>query len=59
MGRETHKDNSYKPGDRWKECPRCGFDVLESELIEEYTGKRVCKDCCDDPPEAKSASSQQ
>jgi len=52
--RTTHSDNTYKPGDRWIECPRCGFDVRESELTIEYTGKKVCRNCLYDSPETKS-----
>lgn len=54
MPRVTHIDNTYKPGDRWVECPRCGFDIKESELVTEYTGKRVCSKCCYDSPETRS-----
>ena len=52
--RQTHIDNVIRWGDKWTTCPRCGFDVLESELVIEYTGKKVCWKCKDDPPTARN-----
>jgi len=51
---QTHVNNIIKWGDKWTECPRCGFDILESELMVEYTGKKVCKKCKDESPTTKS-----
>lgn len=36
--------NYYKPGDWNAICDRCGFKFKASELKEEWTGLRVCKD---------------
>jgi len=50
--RETHKPGGgrYVPGARWKECPRCGFDYLDIDLVyEERTADWVCKRCYDPP----------
>lgn len=41
--------NRYVPGTYKRECDRCGFDYLRSELTkEERTGLIVC-DKCHDP----------
>jgi len=56
--RVTHKGLSFKKNDKWVTCPRCKFDYHESEMVEEWTGKKVCPRCVDDPPEAKSKSSK-
>ncbi len=40
----------YTPGDKWLECPVCGFDVLRSQtVIDPNTKLSVCKKCKDDP----------
>lgn len=51
--RETHVDG-YKPGDYWVTCLRCGFEYRKSEMVIEYTGKEVCKPCCDEHPKTPS-----
>ncbi len=38
---------SYKPGDPWGICPRCGFRYRLSAFREEWTGQRVCGRCWD------------
>jgi hypothetical protein len=45
---------SYRSDDPYIECPRCGLRYRESEMKIEYTGKKVCERCCDDPPTALS-----
>lgn len=52
--RQTHTDNVICWGDYWVECPRCGFDYRKSEMVLEYTGLEVCKDCCDNHPQTPS-----
>jgi len=42
--RETHRGNSYKAGDYWRECPVCGFDYLRSEMRTRWDGLLVCRD---------------
>ena len=42
--RETHRGNSYKPGDYWRECPVCGMDYLRSEMVHRWDGLLVCRD---------------
>ncbi len=39
--RETHRNN-YVPGTKWKECPKCGFDFLEKDMVVNHDGKLVC-----------------
>jgi len=40
--------NRFVPGDCKRECPRCGFDLLESELVyEPRTKSYVCQECYD------------
>lgn len=51
--RETHKDG-FKPGSSWTTCPRCGFDYRQEEMVIEYTGKEVCKPCCDQPADTEN-----
>ena len=41
--RETHRGNTYKSGDYWRECPICGFDVLRSEMVTRWDGLLVCR----------------
>jgi hypothetical protein len=42
--------NRYVVGARKDTCPRCGFDYLNTELIEEErTGLYVCSKCYDPP----------
>ncbi len=42
--------NRYVPGTYKRECDRCGFDFLRSQLVvERGTGFIVCKDCLDKP----------
>jgi NAD-dependent SIR2 family protein deacetylase len=46
----VYPKNRYVPGAKKKECDRCGFDYLDTELIEEErTGLHVCKNCYDPP----------
>jgi len=45
---------SYRPGNNYTVCMRCGFTYRESEMRVEYTGKKVCFKCIDDPPTALS-----
>ncbi len=53
--KETHgRGFHYIPGGRWKECPRCGFDGRIKDMVVESTGKLVCKNCEDKPPETRS-----
>ena len=56
MPRQTHEPGSkiYKPGDKWEECDRCGFDFYLSQLIPQFrdgrdTGMLVCPWCVDEP----------
>lgn len=40
--------SSFKPGSKWQECPRCGFDYRIEELkADGVTGRLVCKSCYD------------
>ena len=60
----------YYPLNRWvagakkKECPRCGFDFVTTEMVfEERTGQLVCKSCYDpihpqDLPKHQGATSK-
>ena len=41
--RETHRGDSYRPGDYWRECPVCGFEVLRSEMVTRWDGLLVCR----------------
>lgn len=42
--------NRYVPGTYKRECDRCGFDFLRTELFREpKTHLLVCKDCLDKP----------
>ena len=51
MGR-IYPQNRFIPGTKKIECPRCGWDFLESELIyEERTKAKVCQKCYDPPHE--------
>lgn len=44
-----HTPNAgFESGNRWFECPRCGFDVRVNDTREEWTGLVVCK-CCWEP----------
>ncbi len=46
----VYPTNRYVPGAQKKECARCGFDYLTTELIEEEaTGLMVCSKCYDPP----------
>ena len=38
---------SYRPGDPWGICDRCGFKVRLRKLRREHTGFRVCSECWD------------
>lgn len=54
--RHTHV-SGYRSGDYWVVCPRCGFDWLQSRMVEEEdTGKVVCPDCKDDSEKSESIS---
>jgi hypothetical protein len=36
---------SFEAG-RWKaQCDRCGFDFINTRLLREWTGLRVCRGC--------------
>ncbi len=48
--RVTHKGNSFVSGTYWRECDRCGFDYLRKELVKEWTGLIVCRECNDPLP---------
>ena len=39
----------FKTFQRWKECPRCGFDFPVSQLSRDSTGAKVCPECYDPP----------
>ena len=41
--RGTHRGNTYKAGDYWRECPVCGFDYLRSEMVFRWDGVLVCR----------------
>lgn len=42
------KSMKFRPGDRWVECPVCGFDFLKSQLVQDPNTKElVCKKCVD------------
>jgi hypothetical protein len=42
--------NRWVAGSKKKECSRCGFDFLDSEMaVEERTGLLVCLKCYDPP----------
>lgn len=46
----AYPTNRYVPNTYKRECDRCGFDFLRSELyVEEKTLFLVCKDCLDKP----------
>jgi len=51
----SHSPNpGFKPGDRWVECDRCGFDVYFSQTsIDPVAGIRVCSKCLDEPERKK------
>ncbi len=34
-------------GDWAYQCPRCNFEIWASQAVKEYTGMRVCRECCD------------
>jgi len=42
--------NAYIPGDYKVECDRCGGEYRNSQLVTEWTGLRVCKECWDFEP---------
>lgn len=42
--------NGYIPGDYKVECDRCGFEFRNSQLVTEWTGLRVCRQCWDFEP---------
>lgn len=42
--------NGYIPGDYKAECDRCGFEFRNSQLVTEWTGLRVCRQCWDFEP---------
>lgn len=50
--RETHRPGSqrYIPDDQWKECDYCGFDYLQSQLIQNWEGFWQCPKCYDENP---------
>lgn len=35
----------FRPGDRWLECDRCGFDYRLHEMKREWNGLVVCRSC--------------
>lgn len=35
----------FRPGDRWLECDRCGFDYRLHEMKREWNGLVVCTSC--------------
>jgi formylmethanofuran dehydrogenase subunit E len=37
--------NRFVAGTHKRECDRCGFDFLRSEMLREWNGKIVCSDC--------------
>lgn len=42
--------NRWVAGAKKQECPRCGFDWLDTEMVvEERTGLLVCRLCYDPP----------
>jgi|GEM_PF-6240917 len=46
----NYPNNRFVPGTKKRECDRCGFDFLETELIrEERTKALVCRKCYDPP----------
>lgn len=52
--------NRYVPGTYKKECDRCGFDFLRSELQKESdTGSIVCKSCLDPHDEQLNSKKRQ
>jgi hypothetical protein len=51
MARETHKGNKYRPGDYWRVCDVCGFDMLRSKIRIRWDGLRVCPKDWEEKPE--------
>jgi hypothetical protein len=48
MGSRIYPENRYVPGTYKRECDRCGFDYLRSQMVEEEDTKLiVCKQCVD------------
>jgi hypothetical protein len=46
----TYPKNRWVAGAKKRECDRCGFDFLDTELLtEERTGLKVCPQCYDPP----------
>lgn len=44
--------SGYIAGNPYGQCIRCGFvGRLNNDFRSEWTGARVCKDCCDPRPE--------
>jgi hypothetical protein len=41
--RETHRGNTYKPGDYWRTCPVCDFEYPRSEMVTRWDGLLVCR----------------
>lgn len=39
------RNPGYIPGDHWNTCQRCGFDIRNSETLQEWNGLKVCKQC--------------
>lgn len=52
FGRDAGYRRNPKLRGRLKECPRCGFDWPEDELLEDPKGREVCKYCLDLDPES-------
>lgn len=38
---------TYRDGEPWGECPRCGFKKRLNTFRREWTGLRVCSSCYD------------
>ena len=50
MSRKTHVAETYRSGDKWRECDRCGFDYRISQLQKDPNdGLIVCMRCLDMP----------
>ena len=39
------RNPGFVGGDHWNVCQRCGFDMRNSESLEEWTGLIVCGEC--------------